>query len=202
VLRCGTSSLKTTPHVKIFHLVKCIKQSTSILFSLKFLHAIDLFYKKLILDIRVNEKHLNGDKTMNGIEIKNEELIKKVNAAIESVNGFDQYECEYEFLGIRFEDKARTVGEIIEECSKDNEDREDERDFPEYGTEEYEEMEELDGISTWNIHGWKEGNTCYYSDTVRFEASRLYLIGGNSASNGPDDNELVIEDGVVLAVII
>jgi len=132
--------------------------------------------------------------------IKNEDMKEAVNAAIESVNGFDEYECEYEFLGIRFENKLRTVGEVIEECSKDNDSRDDERDFPEYGTEEYEEMEELDGISTYDIHTWEDGNLSCTGKSY-FDAEHLYLIGGNSASNGPDDGELVIEDGVVLAVI-
>ena len=136
---------------------------------------------------------------MNGIEIKNSELIKKVTEAIESVNGFD--ECEWEYLGIRFENKVRSVGEIIEECSKDNEGREDERDFPEYGTSEYNEMEDLDGISTWDIRDWQ--NSVYsVAETFYCNASHLYLIGGNSATYGPDDNELIIEDGEVLAVII
>jgi hypothetical protein len=136
------------------------------------------------------------------IDINNETLIKKVEAAIESVNGFDQYECEYEFLGIRFEDKVRKVGELITENSKDNEDREDERDFPEYGTQEYEEMEELDGISTWDIRDWKKGNISDFSDHSVFKSSKLYLIGGEIGEYGPDDNELVIEDGIVLSVII
>ena len=136
------------------------------------------------------------------IDIQNEELIKIVTEAIESVNGFDKYESEYEHMGIRFENKIRTVGDVVEECSKDNDNREDERDFPEYGTSEYEEMEELDGISTWDIHGWQHGNISEFSNHSVFESCHLYLIGGNSGQYGPDDNEIVIEDGEVLAVII
>jgi len=137
------------------------------------------------------------------IEIQNEELIKKVTAEIENVNGFDQYECEFEFVGIRFENKIRKVGDIIEECSKDNNDRSDERDFPEYGSDEYNKMDELEGISTWDIKNWQYGNISEISDTTCFEAEHLYLIGGNNdGGEAPDYNELIIADGKVLAVIL
>lgn len=136
------------------------------------------------------------------IEIKNEELIKKVTAAIESVNGFDQYECEYEFLGIRFEDKVRTVGEICQENSKDNDDREDEREFPEYGTKEYDEMPELDGLSTYDIDFWQLHSVSTTSDTSYFDNEHLYLIGSERKNEGPDNDEFLLIDGEVLAVII
>jgi hypothetical protein len=135
------------------------------------------------------------------LKLNNAELKAKVNEALDAINFNDIYECEYEFIGIRFENKLRTVGEIIEDCSRDNEGRDDERDFPEYGTDEYEEMEELDGISTWDCHFWEDGNI-EYGEHTWFDCKHIYIIGGNTASPGPDDNELIIEGGEVLAVIV
>ena len=130
------------------------------------------------------------------MKFQNEELKKLVNAALT-----EDVLDEFYAIGLRFENKVRTVGEIITECSKDNSERTDDRDFPEYGTSDYEEMEELDGISTWDINFWEDVNLAAWSDSTSFEAEHIYLIGGETHSYGPDDHELVIADGTVLAVI-
>jgi hypothetical protein len=105
----------------------------------------------------------------------------------------EKFEGEYYYIGIRFEDKDREIGEICE-CSRHNVDREDEREFPEYGTPEYDEMLELDGTSAWNLET--------YSDYEGgFGTSHCYIIAGNRITNrddGLDDNEIVIENAVVL----
>jgi hypothetical protein len=104
-----------------------------------------------------------------------------------------KWEDEYWFVGIRFEDNEREIGEICE-CSKHNLDREDERDFPEYGTPEYDEMMELDGTSAWNLPTYRDYEGYFLSD-------HCYIIGGNQIANqddGLDDNEIVIKNAVVL----
>lgn len=131
------------------------------------------------------------------ITIKNKELEELVNTAL-TENAQD----EYYVVGLRFENKVRQDGEIIEETSKDNPDRDDDRDFPEYGTDEYKEMEEMEGISSWDIHFWKEMNLNSWSNSTSFDVKHIYLVGGERHSFGPDDHELVIEDATVIAVII
>jgi hypothetical protein len=114
----------------------------------------------------------------------------------------------YEYIGLRFEDKKREIGEIITDCSRNNVDREDERDFPEYGTEEYFGMEELDGVSAWDlsdkdvykIQPWENKE----DDCSRhFEANHCYIIAsndlGNTSNTVTDVNEIVIKDAMVIA---
>mgnify|MGYP001461346458 CR=1 FL=1 len=108
----------------------------------------------------------------------------------------EKWEGKYYYLGIRFEDKDREIGEICE-CSRHNIDREDEREFPEYGTPEYDEMFELDGTSAWNLETYRdfEGG---------FNREHCYIIGGNQIANqddGLDDNEIVIVNAKVLEKI-
>lgn len=131
------------------------------------------------------------------ITIKNEELKKKVNAALT-----EEVQDEFYVIGLRFENKMREVGEIIEEYSKDNPGRDDERDFPEYGSKEYDELEELDGVSSWDINFWEHANLNSWSENTSFEADHIYLIGGERHSFGPDDHELVIENPTVISVIL
>lgn len=143
----------------------------------------------------------------------NAEFVKKVNEMIEKYNisPSSEYYPDYEFFGIRFENKAREVGDYCE-CSKHNPDREDDRDFPVYGTEEYEEMPELDGTSAWRVE--RENGEWIYSFTNKragweekelklFDAAHCYLIAGNQAKNHDDcdPNEVVIVDAEVLEIL-
>lgn len=105
----------------------------------------------------------------------------------------EKYQDDYHYIGIRFEDKEREIGEICEN-SRHNTDREDEREFPEFGTEEYNEMLELDGTSAWNLETYDdfEGG---------FNTYHCYIVAGNRLTNkddGLDDNEIVIENAKVL----
>lgn len=114
---------------------------------------------------------------------------------------------EYEFVGIRFEDKAREIGDICE-CSKHNTDRDDERDFPKFGTEEYDDMDELDGASAWDL---SRTYTYYYPDRNAnkevkkcFYQQHCYVIVGSNITNEDnslDDGEIVIEDAMVVAIL-
>lgn len=122
---------------------------------------------------------------------------------------------EYEFFGLRFENKEYKIGDI---ClpSKHNPNREDERDFPEYGSEEYEELEELCGTSAWLI--------CSYNSDVNMELlsqsfipgdyalglefkkelyGKCYIIAGYNTKthDDADCNEIVIKDAVVVDII-
>jgi hypothetical protein len=119
---------------------------------------------------------------------------------------FEQYEDEYRFIGIRFENKQREIGETCE-CSKHNRDREDDRDFPEYGSDEYEDMYEFDGTSAWSLadssvysvakkYGESDVNSLYC------DTEHCYIIAGQYRCNQNDDlddGEVVIEEAKVLA---
>lgn len=108
----------------------------------------------------------------------------------------EKFQFDYPYIGIRFEDKEREIGDICE-CSRHNIDREDEREFPEYGTLEYEEMMELDGTSAWNLETYDDFNG-------PFGTYHCYIIAGNRLTNrddGLDDNEIVIENAIVLEKI-
>jgi hypothetical protein len=115
----------------------------------------------------------------------------------------------YNYVGLRFENKKRDIGEVCE-YSRNNVSREDERDFPEYGTSEYFEMEQLDGTSAWDmsenaiykIESWRnKENDC----REHFFQKHCYVIAGNNLGHtlntAIDDNEIVIKDAVVIAQI-
>ncbi len=100
------------------------------------------------------------------------------------------------FVGVRFEDKEREIGEEIG-CSKHNIDREYEGEMPEYGTEEYEDLFELDGASSfeidWIIEELENGS--------KFDNYHCYFIIGTDYVNkydDLDDGEVVVENAKVL----
>lgn len=125
--------------------------------------------------------------------MKNKELQALVNKTVAV------YEDDYLYIGVRFEDKARTVGEAVEDYSKSNIDREDEREFPEYGTEEYAEMEELNGVSAWSV-AMKFDNGRNSDKNAKTYTDHCYVLGSKKASIGLDNDEIVMENAVVLAV--
>lgn len=84
------------------------------------------------------------------LKVSNEWEMIEMNIEKQCKEALKKFEDMYYYIGIRFEDKDREVGEICE-CSKHNLDREDEREFPVYGTPEYDELPELDGTSAWNL---------------------------------------------------
>ena len=114
---------------------------------------------------------------------------------------FEDELYDYEAVGIRFEDKAREVGDVITESSKHNIDREDEREFPEYGTAEYDEMEDLDGVSAWKIDEFE-----FDGSQREYLADHCYLIASNDCTFDDgflmlDEGEVVMDKAVVLAKI-
>ena len=120
--------------------------------------------------------------------------MKNIKVACEKA--LEKFEDDYSFLGVRFEDKEREIGETCEN-SRHNTEREDEREFPEYGTEEYDEMVEFDGTSSWNLE-------TYDDFEGPFDTYHCYIIAGSYLTNkddGLDDNEIVIENAKVIAKI-
>lgn len=137
--------------------------------------------------------------------------VKELFEIIEDMKNDERLD-EYWVAGVRFEDKERKEGEIIEECSKHNIDREDERDFPEFGTGEYEDMFELDGVSAWEIEGAIEvlepgiHRDLFLEKNVDevFIGKHCYIIAGDYTSNegdALDDGEVVIEEPTVIKVV-
>ena len=125
-------------------------------------------------------------------------------------NAYNKYKDKYQYVGLRFEDKEREIGEICEN-SKHNPDREDPRDYPEYGTEEYKKLPEFNGTSAWdlsisNMHRtWFDSNymtdkeKSYYPD----EYNHAYIIVGNKVDNDPDRDldEIIITNAKVVEII-
>ncbi|MWV44932.1 hypothetical protein GRF59_15020 [Paenibacillus sp. HJL G12] len=113
-------------------------------------------------------------------------------------------ENEFYFIGLRFENKERAIGEECE-YSRHNADREDEREFPKYGTEEYEEMELLNGTSAWDM---SISQTYEYSSFAAekardqiFGTDHCYIIASKRLGrhDDPDHGEIVIKDALVIA---
>lgn len=135
------------------------------------------------------------------------DLVKKI---------YEENEGTYSFIGLRFEDKVREVGDECE-WSKHNPDRADDREFPEFGTEEYDELAELNGTSAWNMASYGYKSDFYpgygsgkptesdkkYSLVGLFGAYHCYVIAGNrlGTHDDPDPGEILIKDAKVIAKI-
>lgn len=127
----------------------------------------------------------------------------------EKVQFLEETEHSEDYIGVRWEDKERIVGEKVNN-SRHNIDREDERDMPEYGTEEYEEMFEFDGSSALGLYSILE----MFKHDVKsmpdkplkelFQSYHCYLIIGDDYTNwddGLDDGEVVIQNAEVMEVL-
>jgi len=124
-------------------------------------------------------------------------------------NAYKEYKDKYQYVGLRFEDKERDIGEICEN-SKHNPDREDPRDYPEYGTEEYGNLPEFGGTSAWdlsinNMHRtWfgdymEDDEKSYYPE----EYNHAYIIAGNEVDKDIDRDydEIIIKNAKVVKII-
>lgn len=132
------------------------------------------------------------------------QMIEKIKEA------YSIYQDDYYYIGIRFENKQREIGEECE-YSRHNPNREDEREFPHYGTERYDGMEDLDGTSAWDLSDidsvikW----TLPRDYDENKEASRYfltehcYIIASNQKGyhDNPDDNEILIKNAKVVDII-
>lgn len=114
-----------------------------------------------------------------------------------------------DYVGIRWEEKKREVGEDVGN-SRHNLERLNEDDMPEYGTPEYEEMFELDGASSMGIYTLLDD----FKRKVRLEGennmSRYYMgthcyviIGDDyvNESDALDEGEVVVQNAKVLEIL-
>lgn len=131
------------------------------------------------------------------------DLKEKIDQAVEKydeVNG----NGDYYYVGVRYEDKERSVGDICE-CSKHNA---GDRDFPQYGTIEYEELDELNGTSAWHAkrhlsnYDLSGDQSILVSDKFK-HVKHAYIVVGQYAStpSDADEGEIVIEDAVVAEIL-
>ena len=129
---------------------------------------------------------------------------RKMKEKVEKI--YNEAKEEFEFVGLRLENKERKAGEICEN-SKHNPDRDDDRDFPEYGSAEYEKLPEFDGTSSWdcrkvvnNFDEMMKGQFIDWEDELLFEQNHAYIIAGNELDNNPDRDfdEIIIKNAQVI----
>ena len=115
---------------------------------------------------------------------------------------------DFEYIGLRFENKEREIGGICEN-SKHNPDRDDDRDFPEHGSEEYNNLPEFNGASAWDlskdVNIYVEPNYADWKDKIDgwFIGEHCYIIVGNNTDNDLDRDydEIIIKNAKVVKQI-
>jgi len=106
------------------------------------------------------------------------------------------------YIGLRFADKNWQVGDKVDTVSRQMGD--DRLEYAEYGTKEYEEAETLGGTSSWNLEylNIKElrdkGEFAF--DTIG--RKYVYILGSDTGTGGPDINEIILENPIVLEKIL
>lgn len=114
-----------------------------------------------------------------------------------------------EYIGIRWEEKKRNVGEELDN-SRHNLERLNEDDMPEYGTPEYEELFELDGASSLGTYTLIEDLKRDYSRRpdspmkAFYMGTHCYVIIGDdyvNESDGLDEGEVVVRNAKVMEVL-
>jgi hypothetical protein len=110
----------------------------------------------------------------------------------------------YDYIGIRFENKSRNIGDVCE-CSRHNINRLDERDFPVFGSDEYNDLLELSGTSSYDLSANLSHILPWHRDlsvdaVEFFEREHCYVIAGNKIDRADyiDEDELVIVDAKVI----
>lgn len=133
--------------------------------------------------------------------------------AQEIINAIEEACERYEYVGLRFEDMERSVGDVCSN-SKDNPERQDERDFPDYNDPEYDNLPELDGTCAWicgtSMYGYSDCHMAAESSVKVAAAQNSYAMHcyvvasdhvGSSDWHVLDDGEILLIDPVVTAVI-
>lgn len=115
----------------------------------------------------------------------------------------DEYEFDYDYFGIRFEDKGRDLGDIITDVSRFNNDRDDERDFPDFESDEYDDLPSAEGVSAWSLEEMKSTARRYGEETIKsfwYTTKHCYLLGSNELDyiDGMDDGETILVNAKVL----
>ena len=124
---------------------------------------------------------------------------------IDMINWLETYKNndEYNYYGVRFDQKIREIGDIISEYSKHNPDRLNERDFPAFGTDEYNNLPELDGLSVYNLDDFIYflKNEAFGNDLFFPNYEFCYVLGCDSTpDDGPDQYESLFVNSVVVDV--
>lgn len=116
---------------------------------------------------------------------------------------YDEYQDEYKYIGIRFENKVYKVGEICEN-SRGNIERDDIRDYPDYGTEEYNNLPQLSGTCAYDLSQRRAYDINTDRDnrpaSTQINAKHCYIIGGNETAPdyAEDDCEIIIKNAKVI----
>ncbi len=131
-----------------------------------------------------------------------QEFINKVTEIAEMLEERFDDEGIYRYIGFRYEDKEREIGEIIMDKSRSNIDREDERDYPAYGTPEYDSLPELNGICTYDAKAVKRiMGSSDPDDTFLCPGDHCYIVASTRKSDiesGEDDHEFILDFAEVM----
>lgn len=131
------------------------------------------------------------------------ELKEKIAQAVEKYDKLHG-NGDYYYVGVRYEDKLRQIGDECE-CSKHNA---GDRDFPAYDTPEYEELDELNGTSAWSANNYLSNydlsgdQSILVSDKFK-HVKHAYIVVGqyDNRPSDADDGEVVIEDAKVVEIL-
>jgi phage-related protein (TIGR01555 family) len=119
---------------------------------------------------------------------------------------------DFEYYGLRWEQKNRDIGDIIENSKRLS--GKETKDFPEYGTKEYNKLETAEGVSSDLIlerkgneykisNYYKNNNSQGYKNNLQNGETifkHMYIIAGNREANEEenDPNEIYIKNAKVV----
>ena len=133
------------------------------------------------------------------VKYNNDDVKESVDSAVRHLQDTSRFA---EFLGVRFERRVLKVGDEVGK-SKSNFGRDDVREFPEYGTPEYDSLETLPGACAYDVDMWRS-HILDRGEWTEMEADiHLYVIEGDGIDkeSGEDDDEVIISNAEVMAVI-
>jgi len=130
--------------------------------------------------------------TKEEYEKADEIVVENIKNTVKEFKNIPELERPHAYIGLRFEDKNRRVGETIEGSSKHLPDG---REFPVYRSKQYKELEDMGGISTWDVDA--------IEITSPQPTNYIYVVGSNKIYSNPlaDINELILQEPTVLARI-
>lgn len=121
----------------------------------------------------------------------------------EAKKAYEEYKDDYNYVGIRFENKERNIGDICNN-SKANIDRDDIRYYPAYGTDEYNNLPELGGacaydLSDYRAYDWDK-KRADKTALSQIETKHCYIVVGDEITleYAEDDAEIIIKDAKVM----
>lgn len=131
----------------------------------------------------------------------NGQQIKQIVSGLNLINKYNNMELDYNYYGIRFEDKEYSIGDIVA-TSKHN--PINDREFPVFGSEAYNNLEDLEGSSCYNLLNKYWSQDANIQDRDWTETKHIYVVAGDKIENRDDlDNgEIVIINAKVVEVIL